>query len=564
MATLEQSLLVAAALGLLTTLLLGVPRLGALSPAQRRAAWVVAGLALVVLAVRWTVARPSFIHANLHGTGLTEAILDFPRLSSTRATYGQFSFLTLGAIAAALGRRFEVIAAANQLFSVATLGLMAWLAARLARSSTAALWVLAVGGLHVAVVRVGASEDAHNLAMLLAAVALLSADLYAERPRRATLVVVTLAVVLMIHTRQTLYVLVPFVYLLLAARASWRALLTPGPLVSMVVVAAALIWRIAGTMSEESERTSFIVMAIIARTPGALGALLRHHPLFDVVRFGPAVPLLLLAGLAVAFSRRGPARVVGWAWLACLVISLPTGWHTPGVEFSFRLPSVMLGVVLAGLGGAWLFERTPAWWLRGLLLSSVMVLPCLLPQWTELQRESTDFQEYKHLRAQLPLLPRELELVAPPRRASRPSLESPVTTLRRAGIRVRLIEPGQPSLGVPRLLIPAIQCWGYGMAELVGFGDRSPNSVTTAELRAWLPVLFDGALDGVLAVPGQRPECQALLEGATPVGAAGQIVDAPQDIPFVLYGRGPIPLQLYLVRPAATTPASAPVPTMEP
>ncbi len=550
--TLEQSLLLAAALGLLILALWALRGLS-LSAEQRRAATVVAGLCAAVLGLRYAATQPSFIHANLHGSALTESILDFPRRSSTRDTYGQFSFLTLGMIAAAFGRRFEVIAAANQLFSVAALGLLSWLAARLARASAAALWVIAVGGLHVAVVRVGASEDAHNLAMLLGAVALVAADLYAERPRWSTLALMTLALVLMIHTRQTLYVLVPFVYLLLSARQSWRILLAPAPLASVALVAAALLWRIIGTVSQDSERTSFIVMAIITRTPGALAALLRHHPLLDLVRFGPLLPLLLLVGLWVTFRRRGSTRVMAWAWLACFLISLPTGWHTPGVELSFRLPSVMLGALLVGVGGAWIFTWARPLWLRVVLLSSVMVTPRLLPEWAELGRESTDFQEYKHLRAQLPLLPRALELERPARRASRPSLAPPDTMLRRAGIRVVVVDAGKPSTGLTRLIIPGIRCWGYGMAELVGFGERSPNSVTTDELRAWLPTLFDGILDGVVVVPGERPECQALLQGATPVGAAGQIVDAPQDIPFVVYGRGPIPLQLYL-QPATMQP----------
>jgi len=544
----EQLLLAATALALVAVLGRAIPSLRTLP--QRRTTLVLLGLLSAVLAIRYAVTTPTFIHANLHGAALTESILDFPRRSTARATYGQFSFLTLGLVAAIFGRVFEVVAATNQLLSVATLGLVAWLSARLQRSMAAALWVLAAGSFHVAVLRVGGSEDAHNLALFLGALALVAADLYAERQQLSSLAVMTLALVLMIHSRQTLYVWVPFAYLWIPARADrpWRMLLEPALSASAVVVAAALGLRIIGTVSSESERTSFIVMAIIVRTPGAVLALLRHHPLFDVLRFGPWLGLGALAGFVLAVRRRG-TRVLALAFVASFIVSLPTGWHTPGVEFSFRMPALFLALVLAGLAGAKLFETyVRNRWLHLAMLSSVALTPCLLPTWQDLHRESADFQEYKHLRGQLAALPREVEVVQLSRRPSRPSVTPPVTLLRRAGIRARITEPGTPAHGVPRLLIPGIQCWGYGMAELVGFGDRSPNHVTTDELRRFMPVLFDGLLDGI-DLPGERPECQTLLRNATPVGTPGQIVDAPQDIPFVLYGHQPIPLQLYLLGP---------------
>ena len=67
-------------------------------------------------------------------------------------------------------------------------------------------------------VRVAASEDAHNLAVLLGLTGIFGLDVYATERRRAPLVAGVAALLLMLDTRQTLYVFAPAAFLLAWAR----------------------------------------------------------------------------------------------------------------------------------------------------------------------------------------------------------------------------------------------------------------------------------------------------------------------------------------------------------
>ncbi len=73
---------------------------------------------------RSNVVRATFLHANLHGNEIVDAILDFPAPCTSRgASFGQASFMVLGLIARLGGGRFEVIAAGNQLLGAGCAGL---------------------------------------------------------------------------------------------------------------------------------------------------------------------------------------------------------------------------------------------------------------------------------------------------------------------------------------------------------------------------------------------------------------------------------------------------------
>src|SRR5262249_1874228 len=116
------------------------------------------GTLMVVLAARLLLVTPSFLHASWHASGLLEGVFGFPHDATHRATYGQFGFLALGALASVFGRRFEVVVACNQVFGVLALGLLAQYARRVSRSEVAAYAVLALGALAPALFRVAASE----------------------------------------------------------------------------------------------------------------------------------------------------------------------------------------------------------------------------------------------------------------------------------------------------------------------------------------------------------------------------------------------------------------------
>jgi hypothetical protein len=124
-----------------------------------------------------------------------------------------------------------------------------------------------------------------------------------------------------------------------------------------------------------------------------------------------------------------------------------------------------------------------------------------------------------------------------------PSYRPPVGLLRRSGIEVFRPRDEQ-AIGLPRAFLAGVQCWSWSMAELLGLGD-DPSKIDRASLARWGVATVRGDL-GDLALPrGRRPECDRLLAGARPLGAAGSVNDPVQDPPFVLYGVDAIPVQLY-------------------
>jgi hypothetical protein len=518
---------------------------------RRRFALLLALAAVVVTALRLALARPTFLHANFHGGPLVDAILDYPASGFGRAaTFGRFGFLVLGGIARLCGRRFEVVYVANQLFGGAALFMLAWLAYRYSGARLGALTTLAVAALHVALWRVAASEDAHTLAVLLGLVALWAVDVWAERRDRAALVAATAALILMVHTRQTLYVFVPCAYALALARGG-RALWRDRAIwLSLAAVALAVALRARTTLGVESERTSFIVIALIVSTPPLVFDILRHHPLFDVVRFGPLPTLLLLGG---AWSALRAGRVQRWlviSFVFCFAVSLPTAWHTPGVELAFRLPAVALGMLVCGLGGAafarWLGARRLARPLLAAGLGLTLVWPLFAPSAPQMRQASADWLEYQFLRDAAPSLPPRLALAELPRDDARPAYSPPVALLLRSGLQAQRlsVRAQPPPPGVPRLFLAGVQCRGWSMGELLGLGD-DPAKVTRAQLAEWGSAAVDGDLSRLHVPDGQRAECTRMLAHAHPVGPRGTIEAPLDDEPFVIYGAAPIPLQLY-------------------
>lgn len=508
------------------------------------AAAIVAAAALVAIA-RALVVTPTFLHANRHGGPIVEAILGAPSSAMERVkTFGRFGFLALGAIAALLGRRFEVVCAANECFAAATLVLIAWTAYRWSGSRWAAAFTLAAAALYVPIVRVAVSEDAHTLALLLGWLAIVSLDVHARTRDRAALVAATLALLLMIHTRQTLYVFVPCAYALAwtrAGRAARLELYASAGFVTAVVASRASV-----TFGTSSEQTSFVMIVRLFSIPRLMLTALVHHPLFDVVRFGPALTLLFAAGALWALRHGGAARVALGGFALCFVVSLPTAWHTPGVELAFRLPALTLALALAGCGGARLVAHLHDRRLRLACLTAVLLAPLAGRAFGELRRPSADFVEYRFLRALAPTLPRELALQTLPVDRSAPSYRFPVGLLERAGIHVLAPQPGSTT---PTFFFAGIQCWGWSMGELIRLGDDP--------LRLMGPALTDL---GVAAVQGDlahaqpparmRPECARLMARSRPFGRTGAIVAPTQDPPFVLYGVDPIPLELRRIEPS--------------
>jgi hypothetical protein len=99
---------------------------------------------------------------------------------------------------------------------------------------------------------------------------------------------------------------------------------------------------------------------------------------------------------------------------------------------------------------------------------------------------------------------------------------------------------------VPRVFLAGVQCWAWSMGELIGVGD-DPAKVDRALLAKWGGAVVRGDLRGLDLPRRRRPECDALLAHAQPIGPAGSIAHPTQDEPFALYGVDSLPIRLYRI-----------------
>jgi hypothetical protein len=535
----------------------------AVSPAAAKLVASVAALTFAVaLLLRCGLVRPTFIHANFHAGALLDSVLRFPREASHRSQYGQFGFLTLGALAALFGRSFETVCAANQVFGALTLVALGALARRCVdvRGWMAAATTAAVALLHPGLLRVAASEDAHNLALLLGVVALLAMDVHLVTRQRWALVAATCALVLMVNTRQTLYLFVPLIYLLALCRRRARELLQPTFLASTLVVVAASAYRVGATVGDSGDRVTLEALPVVLSTPSLVGMMLRFHPLLDVGRFGPAGTALVAVGLWRCLRRAGVTRALGLWFLVIFVTTLPFGLPTPGVEFGFRMPAFGLAAVVAGVGGAWIFDAvlrrttkvSAVWTAAAGALGGIALLPVVTPSWSSVRTVAADFEEYQFIRDVAPSLPRDVVIARLPAQEPMPSYSMTESAVAGAGLHYRIVDVQRLTLadfGRPVLFLAGVQCWGYSLAERAGVDVHSPGAVAEL-LRRFGPLLLgrEPWTSGPIPPPGPRPECAALMERASPVGPRA-LKHPTQDVPFVIYREDPLPLQFYALAP---------------
>jgi hypothetical protein len=508
--------------------------LGAAAPLLARwrpSPWFLGAL-VAILAARMLLVTPSFLHASWHATGLLEGIFGFPAEASHRATYGQYGFLALGALARVFGRRFEVVVACNQVFGVIALALLAHYARRVTGRETAAFAVLALGALHPALFRVAASEDAHGLALCLGAASLVAFDLYATDRKPAALVLGMATCILMLHTRQTFYAWAPMVFALAAARD--RSLLRTLPFwLAAFAVAIATVQRVQSTMAVGTEQTTLIVLPLLVGSKSLMASTLRYHPLLDVIGFGP-----VLLGAVVYGAWRAP-RMLFLAFLGFFLLTLPFGVPTPGSDLAFRLPAMALAVVIGGIGLGAALERFQHHAVLVASLLAVALLPRVFPSWSLARFRSTDCHEYLALRAALPSLPRELRLLRVRHRD--PSWQPPMHLFAAAGISAQLVDDDAPGPG-PRVLVAGIQCWGYPLGEGLELGPQDVKTV----LRPLFERLFAHRIDlRAEGIPDSiRPECARVLQGA--VALTPEIpLPATDDAFFAVYPRNPLPFRIY-------------------
>jgi len=323
----------------------------------------------VVLALALRGLYPhAFLHAEHFGLRLLSDIMAFPEPATFRASWGQTSFTVFGAVASLTGSWTSVfvVSALSATASVALWGVLAhrW------GGAVASVAVMTALALHPGLVRVGCSEDAHNIALLLYPAALLAVDCYARDTSSRALVTGQLLVALLLWTRESAFLLLPTVPFLLVVRGGWRLLRRPEVWAAAATVVTAGGLHLAAICSGAGEVTTPI-WQFVARVPELF--LSEPNPLVDPFVSPPPLFLLALLGVALAPGGRGMKALLLCGLLVPLVFSGPFYFGGPGIQISFRSGLLTLAAVAAGLGAAGLWA-----WRRRLLGRAVVVASAAL------------------------------------------------------------------------------------------------------------------------------------------------------------------------------------------
>ena len=510
-------------------------------------------LAIVVAVVRLLVVPPSYVHANLHGSSLAEAFYAFPDAATHRPEYGAVSFLVLGAITELFGEHFRVVVAANTIFASLSLAAVARLAYELAGSRRAGYAAVVLGALHPGLARVAASEDAHALGAAIGFAAIVAGLEFTKTRAWRYLFLSGAALVLTINTRQTFYLwgVLPVV-VWWSVRRTAPSRVRYGLLAVLALgIASTLLRAIATVLLPQSGSAIALVVEVWVQ-PALVVAMLLRHPLLDVLRVGPFLPLCFVFGLAGVF-RKGPRP---WAWFFALdfLQTLAFGLPAPGNELQFRTGTLLLGLAFAGGGAAtltsWLEARTASAGARRVVRIAAVALGALVypafPGWRWVTRVSADYEEQRAVAELARSLPREIELFELPTNRIQPSSYPPLEAFRSAGVAV----VKQPHDGErPLVFVAGIRCAGYSFAELLGSPPRVDARALDTVLRA---TRGEDPQTLPLRPPAQlRPECACVLEHARPIGEERSIEPPLQDFPFVIYPEARLRVRLYEVTPEA-------------
>ncbi len=544
--TLEQCVFAGASAALTLAFVLGVSvpdRRTLLHPAIIGAAVLFA----ISLLARALFVEPTLIHADLAAPFLVDCVLQFPEPCANPnrgASYGQYGFWLVGGMSQLLGGDLTAVFRSMQIIGALNVALVATLAYRLSGSPYGALLAIAATSTNPIFMRVAASEDMHNAGLFLGLLALVAMDVFAVTRRTLALVAAVLALSLMIHTRQTFHVLAPCAFLLALARGGRHLLKTPAFWVAGLVVLGVLLARVFGSDSGSLTQQMF---AIIGQ-PVLLPSILRHHPLFDVPRFGP-LPALTIAAIIWACIAGGTPRAVAIIFGLNFLVTYPCGMRSPGVELAQRLSTHMLGMLLFAIGGAALLESRIGR-RQGLIIASIaslalIALPPFFPGWRMLSDITPIHREYMAVAATASELPQEFtEIILP---------ISNFTSwggARYAGLLGRMGKTVHPVLLVdakemprPWLFLENIECWTYSFDELRGESQRS-GSMDPSAIR-WDRVIF-GRQPSPVRPPAQaRPECEPFLQSGRPVGSRRVVTDPPDDPPFLFYASDTVPIQFH-------------------
>lgn len=540
---------------------------------KSRTLWAAMSAAALVFVVRWILAEPTFVHASLHGPRLLEVPYNNP-YESFRG-YGPLAPLLHGWLLRSWGPDLTHVALFHQLCSSLALVPLAWLAGRLAGSQTAPagsrmamLGAFVVAALHPVLVRIGASEDAHVLAVLLAWIGLAAMYDYGHDQQVSRLLLTTAALILMLHTRQIMLVVLPFPFVLAVAQR--RSLLRdPWFWAAIIVCSFVLVLRLFVLASNPDQ--TFHLRSIAARMSslGIVLAALRHHPLFDVGLYQPLFVPLWVVGLVATWRSSSVGR---WFVVCFAAMFVSTLWTYEGrnVALMFRMPLLTCACVLAGVGFQRLlvlaerrFGAQRSRWITGVSAGVIALAPLALPGWRIVDELRPLTREYRMIQAAAPSLPKRFILVVNAGGGiDRPSYQFPTHLLRGAGIEVIERTPqnlldeqhfdqphlDQPHSDQPLIFFRGVACYAYSLIELADIPTLDFATIirTIGETAASHRVPAD------LLIPAQmRPECAVLLDGARLLGDLVRVPARPHDVPFELYGVQEIEMGFYQVTPEA-------------
>lgn len=503
-------------------------------------------LFVTAMIVRAIAVEPTIVHADVVGPELVDCVLQSPSPCAGRgASYGRYGFLLLGGLTRAFGDDLPAVFRANAVVGALNVLVLAVLAHRLSGSPYGALLAVAVAGTNPVFMRVAGSEDMHNLGLLLALVALVAMDVFAVTRRTSALVAATLALCLVIHTRQTFYVFAPCAFLLAVARGGRDLLKSPGFWAAGVAVGVVLAMRILANAASGGLVQQMVgVFAELLLLP----TILRHHALFDVTRFG-ILPILMVAAIVRAWRGDEVTRAVLLLFALNFVLTYPCGMQSPGVEFAQRVSAIACGALLVAIVGAAVLEGRVAASSRpvaGLVAAFVVTaLPPLFPGWRMLGVRTPIHQEYLAVQAAAAALPPSFTLVkAPTAQATVHGEARYAGLLARSGKDVRVV-PSSALADAPRpwVFLEDVECWTYSFRELTGAGDGRPTG-PMGEIR-WDKVIFARMVSPVRPAAGPRPECRAFMGQGRAIGPGAVIREPEDDPPFLFYSGPQIPIQFY-------------------
>jgi hypothetical protein len=425
----------------------------------------------------------------------------------------------------------------NQLASVLSLFIAAVFTSKW-RGVETGWYVILAGAFFIPFMRVGASEDAHNLALLFGFASLWLMECYAGHRKTGYLVASVVTLVVMLWSRQTLFPWAPFVLVWGMSRIGLRNLRPAFYGASAVIVLFTTV-KIASFISGQSGLPG--LMHRILSNRDILWAIMTGHPLLDLKGFGTLSAILIPVGVFAALQRRASSGfIVVITFGLFFAFTLVSGFNGSMGQWGFRLPVFWLGIILAAMGASSVlsfctrrlrteFERIPRIALPLLLL----VLPMFSLQWAVLGKVRPQQAEVDFVSSWLGELPSKARFVkrAPPN-----------YPIRAVGKSVSIVQTVPINDGSSFFYV-GLECFGYRLHEIMELEGTNHINRGTREYQTKVMKtgerLWKHGLEAALPL---RSECVNVPKTAELI-ASRSISSVMHEFPF--HYALPITLKLY-------------------